>query len=267
MLAAAGVDASNVDGRPGAVRCPSSRTHRHAGSATQVRGAPAPTWRSSITDTAGRAWRNGQIDLAIGCAGLPALNDLSGATDGYGNTLVVTAPATADEVASAADLVKGKLAGRPVAVLRGLGRPRPPCRRARSRERPQLIRPSNEDLFGLGAREAAVAAALRTDPVALDHFPPRVAIDPAPFGGVVSERPDVRIEVTATEAGAWRVRLLLADDAPEVAAVHAGRLWERCAVLAAAHRLVARTDEVAATAGEHDTAGWHGIASAVWFVG
>ena len=122
--------------------------------------------------------------------------------------MIVTAPATADEVASAADLVKGKLAGRPAAVLRGLGDLVLPVGE-HGPGAAELIRPSNEDLFGLGAREAAVAAALRTDPVALDHFPPRVAIDPAPFGGVVSERPDVRIEVTEIEPGAWRVHLLL----------------------------------------------------------
>jgi coenzyme F420-0:L-glutamate ligase/coenzyme F420-1:gamma-L-glutamate ligase len=265
VLAAAGVDASNIEAGY-ALLLPVEPDASARRIREQVRERVRSNVAVVVTDTAGRAWRNGQIDLAIGCAGLSALMDLSGATDGHGNTLVVTAPATADEVASAADLVKGKLAGRPAAVLRGLGDLVLPIGE-HGPGAAELIRPSNEDLFGLGAREAAVAAALRTDPVALDHFPPRVAIDPAPFTGVVSERPDVRIEITEIAVGAWRVRLLLHDDAPEAAAVHAGRLWERCAVLAAAHRLEASTDEVAAAASEPDSAGWHGIASAVWFVG
>ena len=77
VLAAAGVDASNVE--PGRRCCfPSSPTPRHAGSATSVRERAGTNVAVVVTDTAGRAWRNGQIDLAIGCAGLPALNDLSG---------------------------------------------------------------------------------------------------------------------------------------------------------------------------------------------
>jgi coenzyme F420-0:L-glutamate ligase/coenzyme F420-1:gamma-L-glutamate ligase len=264
VLAAAGVDASNVE-RGRALLLPvepdvSARLIRE-----QVSERAGTNVAVVITDTAGRAWRNGQIDLAIGCAGLAALNDLSGTTDSYGNTLAVTAPATADEVASAADLVKGKLAGRPAAVLRGLADLVLPVG-DHGLGAAELIRPSDQDLFGLGAREAAVAAALRVDPVALAHFPPRVEIDPAPFGDVVSERSDVRIEVTELDPAGWRVHLLLRDDAPRAAAVHAGRLWERCAVLAVGNRLVEQTDGSVATPAGSDP-GWHRIASIVWFVG
>ena len=73
-----------------------------------------------VTDTMGRAWRNGQIDAAIGAAGLTVLHGYAGAHDAHGNELVVTEVAVADEIAAAADLVKGKLTGIPVAVVRGL---------------------------------------------------------------------------------------------------------------------------------------------------
>ena len=73
-----------------------------------------------ITDTMGRAWRVGQTDVAIGSAGLTVLHRYAGAVDAEGNELLVTEVATADELAGAADLVKGKLGGLPVAVVRGL---------------------------------------------------------------------------------------------------------------------------------------------------
>src|SRR6185295_13170499 len=92
-----------------------------------------------------------------GAAGLMVLDDHAGRVDGHGNSLAVTAPALADEVAGAADLVQGKLAGRPVALVRGLAahvlRADDDGPGARS-----LNRPLAEDMFALGAREAVVAA-------------------------------------------------------------------------------------------------------------
>lgn len=76
-----------------------------------------------ITDTQGRAWREGVQDIAIGAAGLPVLDDHRGKSDVFGNELGVTNVSVGDEIAAAADLVKGKLAGVPVAVLRGLHAP------------------------------------------------------------------------------------------------------------------------------------------------
>ncbi len=160
VLAGAGIDASNTE--PGTVlllpRDPdaSAREMREALAASTGRNVAVV-----VSDTAGRAWRHGQADLAIGAAGLVVLDDHAGRTDDYGNALTVTAPAVADEVAAAADLVKGKLARRPAAVLRGLGDlvlPRGehgPGARA-------LVRAEDEDMFGYGARDAvlhAVAAA------------------------------------------------------------------------------------------------------------
>ena len=75
-----------------------------------------------ISDSMGRPWRAGITDTAIGVAGITAVTDPRGRTDAYGNTLVVTQVAIADELAAAGDLVKGKLGGIPVAVVRGFAR-------------------------------------------------------------------------------------------------------------------------------------------------
>ncbi|GGO93882.1 hypothetical protein GCM10011584_33600 [Nocardioides phosphati] len=110
-----------------------------------------------ITDTAGRAWREGQTDIAIGAAGVRVLEQFAGRTDSYGNELAVTAPAVADELASTAELAQGKLGGRPFAVVRGRADlvlpPRDDGPGAAS-----VIRREGGDLFGYGAREAVVRA-------------------------------------------------------------------------------------------------------------
>ncbi|GAA1327760.1 coenzyme F420-0:L-glutamate ligase [Pseudonocardia xinjiangensis] len=101
-----------------------------------------------VTDTMGRSWRVGQTDVAIGSAGLEVLHRYAGAEDAEGNELLVTEVAIADELASAADLVKGKLGGLPVAVVRGM---RPVDDGSTARE---LVRPLDEDMFWLGTDEA-----------------------------------------------------------------------------------------------------------------
>ncbi len=109
-----------------------------------------------ITDTQGRAWRNGVTDVAIGAAGVRVLDDHRGGVDAFGNELVVTQVGVGDEIAAAGDLVKGKLAGVPVAVIRGLSAPGPgPDLGARS-----LLRPYQEDLFRLGT-DLAIAQGRR----------------------------------------------------------------------------------------------------------
>ncbi|SDM47749.1 coenzyme F420-0:L-glutamate ligase / coenzyme F420-1:gamma-L-glutamate ligase [Cryobacterium flavum] len=104
-----------------------------------------------ITDTAGRPWREGQTDIAIGAAGLAVLDDLRGTADVSGRRLDVTVAAIADEIAGAADLVKGKTSGNPVAVVRGLGRLVGELDAAGARA---LQRPSDTDMFRLGTAEA-----------------------------------------------------------------------------------------------------------------
>ena len=155
-LAAAGVDASNVE-RGSVLLLPLDPD----GSARALRREVAERTGANVavvvTDTAGRAWRTGQTDIAIGAAGLVVLDDHAGRTDGYGNELMVTAPALADELAGAAELAQGKLAGRPFALVRG----RADLVLPRGEDGPgaaALVRVEGEDLFGYGAREAVVRA-------------------------------------------------------------------------------------------------------------
>jgi coenzyme F420-0:L-glutamate ligase/coenzyme F420-1:gamma-L-glutamate ligase len=104
-----------------------------------------------ITDTMGRAWRVGQTDAAIGSSGLKVLHGYRGQVDRQGNELAVTEIAVADEVAAAADLVKGKLGALPVAVVRGLTIGSETSGTSRARD---LVRPVDEDLFRLGTEES-----------------------------------------------------------------------------------------------------------------
>ncbi|MER5785670.1 coenzyme F420-0:L-glutamate ligase [Streptomyces mobaraensis] len=105
-----------------------------------------------VTDTAGRPWRAGLTDMAIGAAGVRVLDDLRGGTDAHGNPLTATVVATADELAAAGDLVKGKAAGLPVAVVRGL--PHVVSDAGDAAGARELIRSGPDDMFRLGTSEA-----------------------------------------------------------------------------------------------------------------
>ncbi|MCT1639849.1 coenzyme F420-0:L-glutamate ligase [Dietzia sp. HMSC21D01] len=158
VQAAAGVDGSNVEARELAL-LPEDPDASAAALARELRRLTGARVAVVVTDTMGRAWRTGQIDMAIGAAGLRVSVGYDGAVDRQGNELLVTDVAVADEIASAADLVKGKLGARPVAVVRGVGHlllddegdddevdvPR----RARD-----LVRGGESDLFRLGTAEA-----------------------------------------------------------------------------------------------------------------
>ncbi|VBA52961.1 coenzyme F420-0:L-glutamate ligase [Mycobacterium attenuatum] len=147
VQAAAGVDGSNVNRNELAllpVDPDASAAALRAGLGERL----GVTVAVVITDTMGRAWRNGQTDAAVGAAGLAVLHNYAGSLDRHGNELVVTEIAVADEIAAAADLVKGKLTAMPVAVVRGLA-----VTDNGSTAR-QLVRPGAEDLFWLGAAEA-----------------------------------------------------------------------------------------------------------------
>nr|WP_203720162.1 coenzyme F420-0:L-glutamate ligase [Streptomyces anulatus] len=119
VLAAAGVDASNTPAGTVLLLPEDSDA-----SARAIRDGLRDTLGVEVgvvvTDTFGRPWRNGLTDVAIGAAGVRVLDDLRGGTDAYGNPLSATVVATADELAAAGDLVKGKAEGLPVAVVRGL---------------------------------------------------------------------------------------------------------------------------------------------------
>ena len=158
-IAAAGVDNSNVE--PGRILLlpadPDSSASRLAAGLGAAVGGPIGV---IISDTAGRPWRLGQTDHAIGAAGVTVLQPYAGHTDPYGNELAVTTMAVADELAAAADLVKQKLAGRPVAVIRGLADLVGPQPLERQDAR-AIVRTGREDLFSHGSREAVLAALCR----------------------------------------------------------------------------------------------------------
>ncbi len=163
VLAAAGVDASNVD--PGTVLLlpadPDASAARLREGLTARTGCRLAVL---ISDTAGRPWREGQVDLAVGAAALQVVDDLRGGADRYGNPLEATVRALADEIASLADLVKGKLDGVPVAVVRGL-----PALVTDSSApgAASLLRPAAGDWFRYGHVEA-VRTALGVPPLGDD---------------------------------------------------------------------------------------------------
>ena len=165
VQAAAGVDGSNVETGELAL-LPIDPDSSAAALAADLRRITGARVAVLVTDTMGRAWRTGQIDMAIGAAGMRVSVGYDGAVDRQGNELLVTDVAVADEVAAAADLVKGKLGARPVAVVRGLGHllvdddndagndddsaPSPDVPRTAR----DLVRDGEFDLFRLGTAEA-----------------------------------------------------------------------------------------------------------------
>ncbi|AWH91604.1 coenzyme F420-0:L-glutamate ligase [Dietzia lutea] len=182
VQAAAGVDGSNVDARELAL-LPEDPDASAAALARELRERTGARVAVVVTDTMGRAWRTGQIDMAIGAAGLRVSVGYDGAVDRQGNELLVTDVAVADEIASAADLVKGKLGARPVAVVRGVRHllvddegdddevdvPR----RARD-----LVRGGEFDLFRLGTAEALAQG--RREAVPTRRSVRRFSDDPVP---------------------------------------------------------------------------------------
>ena len=154
-IAAAGVDASNVAAES-ILLLPPDPDSSAAALREQLATVTGLRLGVIISDTAGRPWRLGQTDHAIGVSGVQALQNYVGATDAYGNGLRVTVTALADELAAAADLVKGKLRGRPVAVVRGLAL----LVSESDSSAHELLREPGKDMFGFGSQEAVLAAAL-----------------------------------------------------------------------------------------------------------
>lgn len=240
VIAAAGVDASNVAaGR--VVLLPDDADASARGLRECVRAATGRNVAVVVTDTAGRAWRVGQTDQAIGCAGIAPVNDLRGSLDGSGRRLDVTMPAVADELAAAGDLVKGKATGCPLAVVRGLADlVLPPGDSGPGAA--ALIRGADDDLFGLGAREAVAAAVLHKGSKALRCFPALGPSETVPFDGVTSDDERVEVSVLSTPAAVseprcWQVRVDVRQDAGPEHWLLAGRLVERTRALASAYRL------------------------------
>lgn len=153
VSAAAGVDASNT--AKGTILLlpanPDASARRIAHDLRERAGAHVGV---IITDTLGRAWREGQTDHAIGAAGVHVFEDLRGTTDTQGRPLVVTLPCVADELAAACDLVKGKASGRPIAIVRGRSDLVGPLDLPGARS---IVRPAERDMFHTGSAEAYAA--------------------------------------------------------------------------------------------------------------
>ncbi|MBB6628999.1 coenzyme F420-0:L-glutamate ligase [Nocardioides sp. KIGAM211] len=155
-MAAAGIDASNVESGT-VVLLPLDPDASARALRATIRERTGLNVGVVVTDTAGRAWREGQTDIAVGAAGLLVSESFEGRDDAHGNTLAVTAPAVADEIAGAAELAQGKLGGRPFAVVSG----RADLVLPPGEDGPgavALVRAEGADLFGYGAREAVLRA-------------------------------------------------------------------------------------------------------------
>lgn len=150
IMAAAGIDTSNVpDGL--ALRLPEDPDGSARALCEGLRARFGLTLGVIVTDTLGRPWRVGQTDVAIGAAGIRVTDDLRGGTDANGRPLHVTITVLADELAGAADLVKGKARGIPVAVVRGLGQLVADLDAPGARS---LVRSVDDDMFRFGSAEA-----------------------------------------------------------------------------------------------------------------
>jgi coenzyme F420-0:L-glutamate ligase / coenzyme F420-1:gamma-L-glutamate ligase len=159
VMAAAGVDASNVVAGS-VLLLPVDPDASARALRTALSARLGVTVGVLVTDTFGRPWRLGQTDLAIGAAGVRVIDSYRGRYDAHGNELAVTAPAHGDELAGAAELVKGKVAQVPVAIIRGL----PDLVTAEDGPGVRaLVRTAEEDMFRLGTREAG-REALRSRP-------------------------------------------------------------------------------------------------------
>ncbi|MFV2101767.1 coenzyme F420-0:L-glutamate ligase [Micromonospora sp. LOL_024] len=173
VMAAAGIDASNVD-KTRLVLLPRDPDASARALRAALRERNGVDVAVVISDTMGRPWRNGLTDVALGVAGIDAIRDHRGEVDPYGNELTLTQMAVVDELAAAGELIKGKCDQMPVAVVRGyLSAPlteNPDGARA-------LIRDASMDLFSLGTAEAKAAGLLTA--ATLPDQPGAVAADPA----------------------------------------------------------------------------------------
>ena len=233
VLAAAGVDNSNV--APGTVLVlPPDPDGAARALRSELARRTGRTLGVLVTDTMGRPWRDGQVDAALGAAGLAVTDDLRGGTDGYGNPLEVTVRAVADELAALADLVKGKLDHRPAALVRGLGAL---VTAADGPGAAALLRTGPGDWFRYGHVEAVRAAVgvppgtpgMPLVPLVPDDVAERLAR--AVTVALASPHLTVDAEVSVTPGG---VEVTVPPDAGSAALVAIGALAQRIVALALA---------------------------------
>lgn len=186
IMAAAGVDGSNTGARGGWLLLPHDPDGVCERLHTSLVARHGVRLGIVLSDTAGRPWRVGQVDFALGAHGLRVVDDLRGGTDADGKPLEVTTRALADEIAAAADLSKGKVSAVPAAVLRGLHGvlvDDPLTAHPGARD---LVRTGPGDWFGYG-RVEAVRAALGIEP----GSPAAAAV------GVAPAADDTRVEAVS----------------------------------------------------------------------
>ena len=150
VMASAGIDASNVD-RSQLVLLPKDPDASARGLRSALKERFGLDVAVIVSDTMGRPWRSGLVDVALGASGIEAIRDYRGEFDRYGNEMQVTQVAVVDELSAAADLVKGKFDQVPVAVVRGYSFAADDAGAA------VLVRDAQHDLFSLGTAEARAA--------------------------------------------------------------------------------------------------------------
>ncbi len=240
VMAGAGIDASNAStGSPDDLlllpRDPDAvAADLHVGLAHALGGT---TFAVLLSDTSGRAWRMGLTDFALGASGFAGIDDLRGLTDTRGRDLAVTVRNLADEVAAAADLVKGKLSQVPVAVVRGLSHlVRPVDQGTPARD---LVRTGPGDWFSLGRAEAVrdalgiPAGSALSEQVGIESAAPEPVSERVTRAVRVAlaAGDDVGIDLGGSAPGSLEMTLDAADG------VALGRVWARLEVALAGERV------------------------------